>query len=55
MDRGEVEDEDDSEEEGNEVELEFVSRQTRRSHMVAPPTVHVNEEVRTLIQAYGDR
>jgi hypothetical protein len=43
------ENEDESEEGDNEAELEFVSRQTRRSHEVALPMMHVNEGDRTVI------
>jgi hypothetical protein len=48
-------DEDESEDEGNDAKLEFVSRQTRRGHMVAPPMVPVNEGDMTLIKPYGYR
>jgi hypothetical protein len=39
--------------EEEEAELEHVSRQTRRSHMVAPPPVPAREEDRVLIRSVG--
>jgi hypothetical protein len=44
-----------SEEEGEEAELERVSRQTQRSHVVAPPIALAQEENRVLIRTLGDR
>jgi hypothetical protein len=43
------------EEEGEEAELECVPRQTRRSHVVAPPIASAREEDRVLIRPLGDR
>jgi hypothetical protein len=37
---------------GNEDELEFVWRQTRMSHMVAPPTVPAREDGSVLIKPF---
>jgi hypothetical protein len=49
---GPIEEEDEGQE---EAELECVSRQTRRSHMVAPPIAHAREVDRVLIRTLGDR
>jgi hypothetical protein len=46
--------EDESGEGDNEDELEFVRRQTRRSHVVAPPIVPAQEGERVLIKPFGD-
>jgi hypothetical protein len=42
-------------EEEEEVELEHLSRQTRMSHVVAPPIAPAWEEYRVLIMLMGDR
>jgi hypothetical protein len=42
-------------EEEEEAELEDVPRQTRRSHMVAPPIAPARQEDRVLIRPLGDR
>jgi hypothetical protein len=42
-------------EEEEEVELEHLSRQTRMSHVVAPPIAPAREEYRVLIMLLGDR
>jgi hypothetical protein len=43
------------EEENEEAELECAPRQSRRSHMVAPPIVPARKEDRVLIGPMGDR
>jgi hypothetical protein len=42
-------------EKGEEAELEHVPRQTRRSHVVAPPIAPAQEDDRVLIRPLGDR
>jgi hypothetical protein len=52
------EEEDEGEEEvesEKEVEVERVMRQTRRSHVVAPPIAPAREENRVLLRPLGDR
>jgi hypothetical protein len=41
--------------EEEEVELEHLSMQTRRSHVVSPPITPTREEDRVLIKPLGDR
>jgi hypothetical protein len=62
--RGEEEEQRGKEEQGGEeercgeeeeVELEHLSRQTRMSHVVAPPIAPAREEYRVLIMLMGDR
>jgi hypothetical protein len=62
--RGEEEEQRGKEEQGGEeercgeeeeVELEHLSRQTRMSHVVAPPIAPAREEYRVLIMLLGDR
>jgi hypothetical protein len=55
---GSNEEEDESEEEedeSEEAEVERVTRQTWRSHMIAPPIVPAREEDRVLIKPLDDR
>jgi hypothetical protein len=49
----EEEEEEQCGEEEEEAELEHVSRQTRRSHVVAPPPVPAREDDRVLIRPVG--
>jgi hypothetical protein len=48
-----IEEEEQCGEEEEEAELEHVSRQTRRSHVVAPPPVPAREDDRVLIRPVG--
>jgi hypothetical protein len=50
-----IEEEEQCGEEEEEAELEHVSRQTRRSHVVAPPPVPAREDDRVLIRPVGDQ